>query len=211
MRLNRWWILGASLSLLPVLAVADTRDDAATIRWDIIHIVTFSPSGNVIAEGGMASALAQNKSMITLTGSGTFTLGDSDDVTGGGTWQTVAPPPESTTHSGTYRVTRLVRFDVAPGAQASNAKDLIGDGTLADNRGGLAILRIAYSDGSKGILIVSCDLPGNRPPGPAGSPDTLFEGITASKGFVDYWNRAAPVPNIDGNRTLFHVLPTNED
>jgi len=51
MRLNRWWILGAALSLLPVLVVADTRDDAATIRWDIPH-VTFSPSGNVIAEGG---------------------------------------------------------------------------------------------------------------------------------------------------------------
>ena len=211
MRLNKWRILGAALSLLPVLVVADTRDDAAMIRWDIIHIVTFSPTGNVIAEGGMASALAQNKSMITLTGSGTFTLGDSDDVTGGGTWKTVAPPPESTTHSGTYRVTRLIRFDVAPGAQASNAKDLIGDGTLADNRGGLAILRIAYSDGSKGILVVSCDLPGNPPPGPAGSPDTLFEGITASKGFVDYWNREAPVPKVDGNRTLFHVLPTNED
>jgi hypothetical protein len=148
MRLDRWWILGAVLSLLPMLVVADARDDAATIRWDLIHIVTFSPSGNVIAEGGKASASAQNKSTITLTGSGTFTLGDSDDVTGGGTWQTVAPPP---------------------------------------------------------------DLPGNPPPGPAGSPDTLFEGITASKGFVDYWNRAAPVPNVDGNRTLFHVLPTNED
>src|SRR5229473_2624027 len=211
MRLNKWWILGAALSLLPVLVVADTRDDAATIRWDIIRIVTFSPSGNVIAEGGMASAFAQNQSMITLTGSGTFTLGDSDDVTGGGTWQIVAPPPDSTTTRGSYRVTGLVRFDVAPGAQASNAKDLIGDGTLADNRGGLAILRIAYSDGSKGILVVSCDLPGNPPPGPAGSPDSIFEGITASKGFVDYWNRAAPVPRVDGNRTLFHVLPTSED
>ena len=47
--------------------------------------------------------------------------------------------------------------------------------------------------------------------GPAGSPDSVFEGITASKGFVDYWNRAAPVPMVDDNRTLFHVLPTNED
>jgi hypothetical protein len=196
-----------------MLVVADTRNDerADTIRWDIIHIVTFSPNGNVIAEGGMASALAQNKSKITLTGSGTFNVGDSDEVTGGGTWQTVAPPPESTQQSGTYRVTGLVRFNVAPGAQNSKAKDLIGDGTLADNRGGLAILRIAYSDGSKGILVVSCDLPGNPPPGPAGSPDSLFEGITASKGFVDYWNRAAPVPGVDGNRTLFHVLPTTED
>jgi len=211
MRLNKWWILGAALSLLPVLVVADTRDDAATIRWDIIHIVTFSPSGNTIDAGGKASASAQNKSMITVTGSGTFTLGDSDDVTGGGTWQIVAPPPESTSQSGTYRVTRLVRFEVAPGAPNSNTKDLIGDGTLADNRGGLAILRIVYSDGSKGILVVSCDLPGNPPPGPAGSPDSIFEGITASKGFVDYWNRLAPTPGVDGNRTLFHVLSENKE
>ena len=211
MRLNKWWILGAALSLLPVLVVADS-EGTKTIRWDLIHIAKFDPvNGNVIEANGMASASAQNKSVITVTGSGTFTVGDSDDVTGGGTWQIVAPPPDSTTTRGTYRVTGVVRFDVAPGAQTSTAKDLIGDGTLADNRGGLAILRIAYSDGSKGILVVSCDLPGNPPPGPAGSPDTLFEGITASKGFVDYWNRAAPVPKVDGNRTLFHVLPTNED
>ena len=143
MRLNRCWILGAALSLLPVLVVADTRDDAVTIRWDIPH-VTFSPSGNVIAEGVKASASAQNKSTVTLTGSGTFTVGDSDD-------------------------------------------------------------------GSKGILVVSCDLPGNPPPGPAGSPDSLFEGITASKGFVDYWNRSAPAPGVDGNRTIFHVIPANEE
>jgi hypothetical protein len=100
---------------------------------------------------------------------------------------------------------------VAPGAQARNAKDRIGDGTLADNRGGPAILRIAYSDGSKGILVVSCDLPGNPPSGPAGSPDSIFEGITASKGFVDYWNRAAPVPGVDANRTLFHVVSANKE
>jgi hypothetical protein len=212
MRINRWWIVGAAISLLPMLVVAGTRDDerAGTFRWDITHI-TFIPTGNIIEAGGKASASAQNNSMITFTGSGTFTVGDGDDVTGGGTWQTVAPPPESTTQSGTYRVTRLVRFEVAPGAQTSNAKDRIGDGTLADNRGGLAILRIAYSDGSKGILVLSCDLPGNPPPGPAGSPDSLFEGITASKGFVDYWNRSAPAPGVDGNRTIFHVLATNED
>jgi hypothetical protein len=205
------------MSLLPMLVVADSRDEARAgkIRWDIIHIVTFSPMGNTIDAGGKASALAQNNSMITVTGSGTFRIGDSDDVTGGGTWQTFDPPPASTpTGAGNYRVTGLVRFEVAPGAQASNAKDLIGDGTLADNRGGLAILRIAYSDGSKGILVVSCDLPGNPPPGPAGSPDTLFEGITASKGFVDYWNREAPVAKpvpVDGNRTLFHVVSADKD
>jgi hypothetical protein len=217
MRINRRWILGATISLLlvlpmlPMLGVADS-EGTNTIRWDIISITKFDPvNGNIIEANGMASASAQNKSMITVTGSGTFTVGDSDDVTGGGTWQIVAPPPDSTTTRGSYRVTGLVRFDVAPGAQASNAKDLIGDGTLADNRGGLAILRIAYSDGSKGILVVSCDLPGNPPPGPAGSPDSIFEGIAASKGFVDYWNRAAPVPRVNGNRTLFHVVSANKE
>jgi hypothetical protein len=217
MRINRRWILGATISLLlvlpmlPMLGVADS-EGTNTIRWDIISITKFDPvNGNIIEANGMASASAQNKSMITVTGSGTFTVGDSDDVTGGGTWQIVAPPPDSTMTRGSYRVTGLVRFDVAPGAQASNAKDLIGDGTLADNRGGLAILRIAYSDGSKGILVVSCDLPGNPPPGPAGSPDSIFEGITASKGFVDYWNRAAPVPRVNGNRTLFHVVSANKE
>ena len=39
----------------------------------------------------------------------------------------------------------------------------------------------------------------------AGTPNTVFEGITASKSFVDYWNRVAPVPNVDGNRTVFHT------
>jgi len=33
----------------------------------------------------------------------------------------------------------------------------------------------------------------------------VFEGVTASKGFVSYWNRQAPVDGVDANRTLFHV------
>ena len=128
MRINRRWILGAAISLLPVLPILAVADSEGTnkIRWDIIHIAKFDPHGNVIEANGKASASAQNKSMMTMTGSGTFTVGDSDDVTGGGTWQIVAPPPESTTTRGSYRVTGLVRFDLAPGAQTSNVKDHIG-------------------------------------------------------------------------------------
>jgi hypothetical protein len=214
MRINRRRILEAAMLLLPVLVVTNARAEErnTTIRWDIILISHFDPvNGNTIDAGGTAWAFAQDTSKITVTGSGTFTVGDSEDVTGGGTWQTVGEPPESTVNSGTYRVTGLVRFDVAPGAQTSNAKDHIGDGTLADNRGGLAILRIAYSDGSKGILVVSCDLPGNPPPGPAGSPHSIFEGITATKGFVDYWNHGVPAAGVNGNRTLFHVLPAHQE
>jgi len=50
---------------------------------------------------------------------------------------------------------------------------------------------------------VSCHLPGAGPPT---TPETVFEGITATKGFVAYWNREAPLPGVDANRTLFHVL-----
>ncbi len=114
------------------------------------------------------------------------------------------------TGKGDYRVTLLVRFEVAPGHQTSVLHDNIGDGTLTDNRAGLAILRVAYDDGSKGILAVSCHLSGNPPPqGPDAAPASIFEGITASKGFVDYWNRVAPTGSpgtANANRTLFHIL-----
>jgi len=72
--------------------------------------------------------------------------------------------------------------------------DNIGDPAYA--RGGLAILSIEYDDGDQGILIVSCR---RQQPG-------VFEGVTASKGFVGYWERQAPGAGIDGNRTLFHVV-----
>jgi len=39
-----------------------------------------------------------------------------------------------------------------------------------------------------------------------GTPNSVFEGITASKGFVDYWNRVPPAPGVDANRTAFHVV-----
>jgi len=74
----------------------------------------------------------------------------------------------------------------------------------ADGRAGLAVSRITYSDGSRGILVESCHL--------AGTPDPVFEGITASKGFVDYFNpEAPPPPPGDANRTLFHVVRDDDD
>ncbi len=91
-------------------------------------------------------------------------------------------------------MTGLVRFDLAPGSFALD--DRIGN--AADARAGLAILELRYSDGSKGILVVSCHL--------TGTSDTVFEGITATKGFVAFWNRVAPAAGVDANRTLFHVL-----
>jgi hypothetical protein len=72
-------------------------------------------------------------------------------------------------------VTGLVRFDLAPGRIPNPPNP-----GAAAIRAGLAFLRIAYSDGSRGILVVSCHLPG--------TPQSVFEGVTASKGFTDYWN-----------------------
>jgi hypothetical protein len=96
-----------------------------------------------------------------------------------------------------YQVTGLVRWEEAPGSIPAGVTDLIGP--AADAHSGLVFLRIEYSDGDHGVLVVSCHLA-------VGTPNMVFEGITASKSFVDYWDRVAPVPNVDGNRTVFHTV-----
>jgi hypothetical protein len=160
------------------------------MRWDIISVnfVTLTAS-----PGGMASAFANDNSKITLTGTGTFrsNSGKSQAVTGGGRWTTYAPGG-SVTGRGTYEVTGFVSFVVAPGTFPLLHDNM---GNPADARAGLAVLKISYSDGSDGVLIVSCTI--------AGTPATVFEGITATKTYVDYLR-----PDVPGNdnRTLFHVL-----
>jgi hypothetical protein len=177
----------------PRYAGADEREDTK-VRWDIVHFTTFSPP--TFEAGGHAAALANDGSGIMLTGSGTFEVGENHEVTGGGAWMTFSPTHVETGR-GTYRVTGLVRFALAPGTIVGTpVVDHIGDSAAAHS--GLVVLTIRYSDGSRGGLIVSCDLP-------LGTPPAVFEGITASKGYVDYWNRVAPVPNVDGSRTVFHI------
>jgi hypothetical protein len=195
-------------ALFPTLLLTGTAYGDTSYRWDIINRIVTNGVGTVSA-GGSASALANDGSMITVTGSGTFTIGDDDNARGGGTWKTTADNG-TVTGMGDYRVVGLVRFTVAPGVQTTGTIDTIGDGTLTDNRAGLAILRVRYDDGSKGILVVSCDLPGNGPNHVGGAPESIFEGITASKGYVDYWNRVAPTATVNANRTLFHILREDE-
>ncbi len=202
--------------MLSVSRVSVARaDDNDQFRWDIVHLAFATLE---VTEGGHASARANDCvspgssscSKITVTGSGTFRVGNPKNVTGGGTWETFDNTGASS-GSGTFEVTKLIRFDVAPGSQTSGVDDDIGDGTLTDNRAGLAFLKIAYSDGSEGVLVVSCHLNGgpNFTTNPA-APATVFEGITASKNFVDYWNREAPVAGVDADRTLFHILPNGD-
>lgn len=174
-------------------ASVDAGGSAAHVQWDIVSI---NFSTGTVSAGGIASALANDGSQITLTGSGSFVApagggGTSRAVTGGGTWATSGAVGGA---SGTYAVTGLVRWEQAPGTFPP-LTDNIGD--PADASPGLVVLRIAYSDGSQGTLIVSCHL--------VGTPDHVFEGVTASKGFVGFWNREAPVAGVDANRTVFHL------
>src|SRR6266545_4182399 len=161
--------LGATLILLTTFASAAPRG-AQHVRWDIISLVGGNPPGP-INPGGHASATAPNGGdMITLTGSGTFVApasgGGSGAATGGGTWSA------SGGGSGTYTVTGLVSWESA-GAQANiGLIDNIDEGTATN---GAAVLTIAFSDGSSGVLTVGCHGPG-APPG-------IFEGIATTKGF----------------------------
>ncbi|MGH2452264.1 MAG: hypothetical protein ACRDF5_00650 [bacterium] len=124
-----------------------------------------------------ASARAEDRSRITLRGNGTFAPGRRDETTGGGTWS-LTNASEEIAGSGTYTVTELLSWTEAPGG-------------FGDTRAGLAALRIRYSDGGEGVLVVSCHL--------VGTPDSVFEGILASKGFVQFWNREI-------NGTLFTLV-----
>ena len=169
----------------------DQRSASEGFRWDIIS-VDFATG--TLSAGGVASADANDGSKITLTGSGTFRTGGEDEVTGGGTWETFDMAGAST-GMGTYRVRSLVRFDVAPGTPPLPHDNI---GPLANARAGLLVLRISYSDGSGGVLVVSCHL--------VGSPNTIVEGVTASKGFVGFLQELPPAPPGNANRTTFHVL-----
>ena len=171
--------------------------DGSTVRWDIIS-VNFGTG--TLSAGGKASAQANDGSKITLTGSGTFQPGEDDETDGGGTWWTF-DPTGTQTGTGTYKTKGLVSWTPAPGTPPLPNDNI---GVRANESAGLAVLTIRYSDGSRGLLTVSCHL--------NGSPASIFEGITATKGYIDYWNREAPpAPPADANRTNFHVTPSSED
>jgi hypothetical protein len=176
-------ILFLSIGSLIAPKVSST-EAGDTIRWDIVTVV-----GTNVNPGGQATALAQDGSKITMTGFGTFRVDDlSNNVTGGGTWET-RDSAGIVTGTGTYTVLRTLRFELAPGAFFPPPfVDNVGNSN--DARAGLAFLRIIYSDGSAGVLVISCHL--------VGTPDSVFEGITASKGFVDFWRH-------ETGTTLFHV------
>ncbi|MGH2748042.1 MAG: hypothetical protein ACRDKB_08985 [Actinomycetota bacterium] len=115
------------------------------------------------------------------------------NVTGGGTF-TVFDPDGNEVESGTYEVKKLLYWRKAPGEGPPLADNI---GKPENRSAGLVYLKVEYSNGKRGVLVVSCRL--------VGSPASMFEGITASMGFVDYFNAQPPADGVDENRTLFHV------
>jgi hypothetical protein len=182
--------LGATLILITAFASAAPGGGAQHVRWDLISTTGVPPTP--INPGGHASATAPDGDMITLTGSGTFVAprsgGGSGAATGGGTWTTTSGG------SGTYTVTRLVSWQRANAQTDVGFIDNIDEGTRTN---GTAVLVIAFSDGSEGVLTVGCHGPG-APPG-------IFEGIATTKGYKTYYTVPAPVAGVDAGRTLFHV------
>src|SRR2546428_13762345 len=149
MRIDVRRFLGILLLALPLLlAFFATRAsaDGATFRWDLIHLSSFSPM--TVEPGGQASALANDGSQITLTGSGTFVVGEPDEVTGGGTWQlTCGSDPGITCPArGTYVVKRLGLFTLLPGLWAGTRGDTIRP--LLPHRRGLGCRCCDYSLGT---------------------------------------------------------------
>jgi hypothetical protein len=196
MRRNTWVsglgavvAIGAVLMLLTTFASAASSGGAAHVRWDIISTIGIPPTP--LNPGGHASATAPDGDTITLTGSGHFVAaasgGASSGVSGGGTWTTSGG-------SGTYRVTSLVSWVRANDQANVGFVDNIGGGTRTN---GTAVLTIAFSDGSSGVLTIGCHGPG-APPG-------IFEGIATTKGYKTYYTVHSPAAGVDANRTIFHV------
>jgi len=191
LRARYYWGTGAILALAATLMLlvalpSSAANGAQHVRWDIFTLV----GGKTINPGGPASATAPNGGdTITLTGSGHFVApasgGGSGAADGGGTWTT-------SSGSGTYTVTGLVSWESA-GPQANvGFVDNIDEGTRTN---GTAVLTIAFSDGSSGVLTLGCHGPG--------APDGIFEGIATTKAYETYYT--VHEPEGEFGRTIFHV------
>ena len=181
---------------LPSVAFADGGDEGGgRIRWDLVDL----EFPDVFA-GGDDTASAEDGSTLTLTGTGTFRPGHRSEVTGGGNWSTTNRDISGS--SGKYRVTELVSWVRAPGTLLGTPLvDHIGE--AADATPGLAVLRIKYSDGLDGTLVVSCNL--------KGTPPSVDEGINASRAFVNFFHPAEPGSGKHSNRTVFHLLGKEDE
>ena len=83
------WAPGVSLLLVLLTSGIMAFADGTNMRWDIVGVDASTKPPTIVA-GGTDTASAVDGSIIIVTGSGTFVVGESDEVTGGGTWKTVA-------------------------------------------------------------------------------------------------------------------------
>ena len=98
-----------------------------------------------------------------------------------------------------YQVTRLASWEF-DNLTLNVLNDLIGQNAANGN----AVLKIRYSDGSKGTLGIGCHGPG--------ADAGIVDGVIATKGYVTYWDAEAPTtPAVDANRTVFHIILREED
>jgi hypothetical protein len=90
-----------------------------------------------------------------------------------------------------------VTWEDAPGTFGTQ---VFRTGTRETARTGIAVLKITYSDGAEGILLVSCRQ--------ADTPGPVFEGVLGTHGFESYYAHefAVAMPFVDANRTIFHVI-----
>jgi hypothetical protein len=194
---------GLLIVLLLMLATSiSASEQVSHVRWDIISLnsATTPPSLN---PGGFAEAKAPDNTKIKFTGSGTFVAqaGEAEGsraVTGGGTWQTFSAAGAST-GSGTYTVEALVIF-VFANLQSQTPAFIDNIGDIFARANGTAVLKVEYSDGDQGILVVGCHGPG--------APAGISEGVSATKGFKTFDQVQPPQAGVDANRTIFHIEGT---
>ncbi|PYS54765.1 MAG: hypothetical protein DMG13_06905 [Acidobacteria bacterium] len=193
---RRW---GTALLLLWVaVPVSSAFGQAQHVRWDIINFEFVTPPAlNTATAGGVSDAKAPDGTRLRFTGTGTFVAppghhGGGVAVKGGGTWQ-LFNAAGGLVASGTYAVTEVVLFAFANFQTPGAINDLIGPGGANGN----AALRIVYSDGDTGILLVACHGPG--------APAGISEGVAATKGYKTFDQIQPPAPGVNANRTSFHV------
>ena len=177
MKIQKSWVPLALAVVLAAISFPIYRahaDGDSRFQFNITPLASGAPAAHSLAEDG---------SQISFRGTGTFQPDDPEAVTGGGTWET-RDSGGNVTGSGSWQPTHLVKWNLGPGAVSNPAV-----------KGGLAFFQIKYNDGARGILAVSCFLPG--------APPSVSEGIIASKDFILYGGHVHTPP------TFFVALSDN--
>lgn len=205
--------------LVPATIGADDND--TTVRWDIIRVV-FNEGGTGstgLYPGGEAWAATRGgpgegndghpappvtNQRIKFTGSGTFKPPKNGKVgwkvTGGGTWERFMGNVP-TGELGAYQVTAVLSWEFANFQNPGNIDHI---GELSEAANGTAVLKIRFSNGQEGTLVLGCHGPG--------APPRIFEGVAVTKAYETYWYPEEPTPaDPNKNRTLFHVSRDDDD